>query len=110
MERFPCESSAIKPGIAASLIFGGSGSCPDLPWVSATGPGPNGKTISGVTYKYSSNQVKIVCACHGTHMTPEEFVQHAGGGGEAAENNNTNNNNAGSGSFPGSGAAAAPPS
>ncbi|CAA6671120.1 unnamed protein product [Spirodela intermedia] len=78
--RLPYESSAIKPGIAASLIFGGSGSCPDLPWVSATGAGPSGKTISGVTYKYSSNQVKIVCACHGTHMTPEEFLQHAGSG------------------------------
>ncbi|CAA7408231.1 unnamed protein product [Spirodela intermedia] len=109
MEGFLYESSAIKPGIAASLIFGGSGSCPDLPWVSATGAGPSGKTISGVTYKYSSNQVKIVCACHGTHMTPEEFLQHAGSG-EAADNNNSSNNNAGSGSFPGSSPAAPPPS
>lgn len=69
--------STIKPGIASEVKFGGSGTCPDLPWVSTTDPGPNGKTISGVTYKYSQNEVKIVCACHGLHMSPEEFVRHA---------------------------------
>ncbi|XP_057966930.1 ninja-family protein mc410 isoform X2 [Malania oleifera] len=45
---------------------------------SLEGPGPNGRTISGVTYRFNRNQVKIVCACHGSHMTPEEFIQHAG--------------------------------
>ncbi|XP_044464181.1 ninja-family protein mc410-like [Mangifera indica] len=69
--------SAIKPGIEADLKFGGCGSYPDLPWVSAKGSGPNGRTISGVTYRYSANQNKIVCACHGWHMSPEEFVRHA---------------------------------
>ncbi|WCJ42528.1 Ninja-family protein mc410 [Euphorbia peplus] len=69
--------SAIKPGIASDLKFGGCGSSPNLPWVSATGSGPNGRTISGVTYKFSTNQIKIVCACHGSHMSPEEFVRHA---------------------------------
>lgn len=98
VEGFPREGSAIKPGIAADLKFGGSGSYPDLPWVSTIGPGPNGKTISGVTYKYSANQVKIVCACHGSHMTHEEFVQHASG--DAAETN------AGLAGFPSSSAAA----
>ncbi|CAI9766535.1 unnamed protein product [Fraxinus pennsylvanica] len=68
---------AIRPGIAADLKFGGCGSYPNLPWVSTTGSGPNGKTISGVTYKYSPTQIRIVCACHGSHMSPEEFVQHA---------------------------------
>ncbi|OIV93480.1 hypothetical protein TanjilG_18696 [Lupinus angustifolius] len=67
--------SAIKPGLAADVKFGGGGSCPSLPWVSTTGS--NGKTISGVTYRYSTNQIRIVCACHGSHMTPEEFVRHA---------------------------------
>lgn len=76
-EGFPREGPAIRPGIAPNLRFGGCGSYPDLPWVSATGQGPNGKTISGVTYKYNENQIKIVCACHGTHMSPDEFVQHA---------------------------------
>ncbi|XP_071740731.1 ninja-family protein mc410-like [Rutidosis leptorrhynchoides] len=76
-EAFTPEYPAIKPGIAAELKFGGSGSSPNLPWVSTTGPGPNGKTISGVTYKYTGTQIQIVCACHGSHMSPEEFVQHA---------------------------------
>ncbi|RVW38374.1 Ninja-family protein mc410 [Vitis vinifera] len=67
--------SAIRPGIAADMKFGGSGSHPNLPWVSTTGS--NGKTISGVTYRYSRDQIRIVCACHGSHMSPEEFVQHA---------------------------------
>ncbi|GMH03323.1 hypothetical protein Nepgr_005162 [Nepenthes gracilis] len=74
---FPSDYPAIRPGIAANIKFGGSGSFPDLPWVSTTGPVPYGRTISGVTYKYSSSQIRIVCACHGSHMTPEEFIQHA---------------------------------
>ncbi|XP_042486037.1 ninja-family protein mc410 [Macadamia integrifolia] len=77
VDGFPYEGSAIRPGIDAGVKFGGRGSCPDLPWVSTTGPGPNGRTISGVTYRVSKNQVKIVCACHGSHMSPEEFIQHA---------------------------------
>ncbi|XP_020594397.1 ninja-family protein Os05g0558800-like [Phalaenopsis equestris] len=81
------EAPFIRPGIAPNLRFGGSGSYPDLPWVTTTGPGPNGKTVSGVTYKYNQNQIKIVCACHGTHMSPEEFVQHASSEGPNSENN-----------------------
>ncbi|GMP59766.1 hypothetical protein CsSME_00022916 [Camellia sinensis var. sinensis] len=77
-EGFPYELSAIRPGIAAELKFGGCGSSPNLPWVSANGPGPNGRTISGVTFRFSATQIKIVCACHGSHMSPEEFVRHAG--------------------------------
>ncbi|XP_057468401.1 ninja-family protein mc410-like [Actinidia eriantha] len=77
-EGFPSEFQAIRPGIAADLKFGGCGSYPNLPWVSTKGPGPNGRTISGVTYRLSATQIKIVCACHGSHMSPEEFVQHAG--------------------------------
>eukprot|EP00249_Psilotum_nudum_P021780 c28243_g1_i1 orf=617-3373(+) len=69
----------LRPGIATDLKFGGTGSSPDLPWVSTTGLGPNGKTICGVLYRQCRNQLKIVCACHGRHMSPGEFVQHAGG-------------------------------
>lgn len=76
-EGLPSEYPTIKPGIAAELKFGGSGSYPNLPWVSTTGSGPNGRTISGVTYRFSPTQIKIVCACHGIHMSPEEFVRHA---------------------------------
>lgn len=76
-EGFSLDFSAIKPGIDADVKFGGSGSCPNLPWVSTTGSGPNGRTISGVTYRFSASQIRIVCACHGSHMSPEEFVRHA---------------------------------
>ncbi|KAG2240100.1 hypothetical protein Bca52824_091102 [Brassica carinata] len=61
----------------SDVKFGGSGARPNLPWVSTTGSGPHGRTISGVTYRYNANQIKIVCACHGSHMSPEEFVRHA---------------------------------
>lgn len=70
---------AITPGIGSDLKFEGCRSFPNLPWVSTKGPGPNGRTISGVTYRFSPTQIKIVCACHGSHMSPEEFVQHASG-------------------------------
>ncbi|TVU00547.1 hypothetical protein EJB05_36551 [Eragrostis curvula] len=74
---FPLMGSAIRPGIAPNVKFGGCGSYPDLPWVSTTGAGPHGRTISGVTYKFGRNEVKVVCSCHGTHMSPEEFMRHA---------------------------------
>ncbi|CAH8322389.1 unnamed protein product [Eruca vesicaria subsp. sativa] len=74
---FSFDFSAIKPGMAADVKFGGSGARPNLPWVSTTGSGPHGRTISGVTYRYNANEIKIVCACHGSHMSPEEFVRHA---------------------------------
>ncbi|KAG8086387.1 hypothetical protein GUJ93_ZPchr0010g10769 [Zizania palustris] len=82
-------SSAIRPGIAPNVKFGGSGSYPDLPWVSTTGTGPNGRTISGVTYKFGRSDVKIVCACHGTHMTPDEFIRHATSADAPGQENNT---------------------
>lgn len=79
------EGTMIRPGIASDVKFGGCGSYPDLPWVSTTGP--NGRTVSGVTYKYNQNEIRIVCACHGIHMTPEKFVQHASADTPNPENN-----------------------
>ncbi|CAI8594719.1 unnamed protein product [Vicia faba] len=67
--------SNIKPGLAADVKFGGCGAYPNLPWVSTTNS--NGRTISGVTYRYNTDKIRIVCACHGSHMTPEDFVRHA---------------------------------
>ncbi|XVF88595.1 hypothetical protein PTKIN_Ptkin19aG0063500 [Pterospermum kingtungense] len=87
-EGLSLDFSAIKPGIAADLKFGGSGSSPNLPWVSTTGSGPHGRTISGVTYRFSANQIKIVCACHGTHMSPEDFIRHASEECANPDNNN----------------------
>ncbi|KAG8636228.1 ninja-family protein mc410 [Manihot esculenta] len=93
-EGFSIDFSAIKPGVASDIKFGGCGSYPNLPWVTTTGSGPNGRTISGVTYRYSANQIRIVCACHGSHMFPEEFVRHA------SEENVNPDNGSGLASFP----------
>lgn len=52
----------------------------DMPCVSTTGEGPNGKKIDGFLYRYMKGQeVRIVCVCHGSFLTPAEFVKHAGG-------------------------------
>ncbi|KAL6534917.1 hypothetical protein OROGR_013592 [Orobanche gracilis] len=96
-ESNPCEFPTIRAGIAVGLKIGGCGSYPNLPWVSTTGQGPNGRTISGVTYKYSPTQLRIVCACHGSHMSPDEFVQHA-----AAEEKNTRDAGTGLALYPSS--------
>lgn len=50
---------------------------PRMPCVSTTGP--NGKTITGFLYRYTKTEVSIICVCHGSSFSPEEFVKHAGG-------------------------------
>ncbi|KAL9293216.1 Ninja-family protein AFP3 [Arabidopsis thaliana] len=53
----------------------------DMPCVSTTGDGPNGKKIDGFLYRYrKGEEVRIVCVCHGSFLSPAEFVKHAGGG------------------------------
>uniref|UniRef100_A0A7I4FAZ7 Uncharacterized protein n=3 Tax=Physcomitrium patens TaxID=3218 RepID=A0A7I4FAZ7_PHYPA len=47
------EASSLRPGIAAGQQFGGTGSPPDLPWVTCNG------TISGVLYRVEKGQVRI---------------------------------------------------
>ncbi|KAB2636595.1 ninja-family protein [Pyrus ussuriensis x Pyrus communis] len=54
-------------------------SLPQMPYVSTTGTGPNGKTVHGLLYRYTESEITIVCVCHGTTFSPAEFVQHAGG-------------------------------
>jgi len=58
----------------------------DMPMVSykaAEGPSASGggRKIDGFLYKYrKGEEVRIVCVCHGSFLTPAEFVKHAGGG------------------------------
>ncbi|XP_012084829.1 ninja-family protein AFP3 [Jatropha curcas] len=53
----------------------------DMPCVSTKGEGPNGKRIEGFLYRYrKGEEVRIVCVCHGSFLSPAEFVKHAGGG------------------------------
>ncbi|KAF5457646.1 hypothetical protein F2P56_021734 [Juglans regia] len=52
-----------------------------MPSVSTKGDGPNGKRIEGFLYGYKKGEeVRIVCVCHGSFLSPAEFVKHAGGG------------------------------
>lgn len=53
----------------------------EMPLVSTKGDGLNGQRIEGFLYKYGrGEEVRIVCVCHGSFLTPAEFVKHAGGG------------------------------
>ena len=53
----------------------------EMPCVSTRGDSLNGKRIEGFLYKYrKGEEVRIVCVCHGSFLTPAEFVRHAGGG------------------------------
>ncbi|PSR95766.1 Ninja-family protein like [Actinidia chinensis var. chinensis] len=53
-----------------------------MPSVTTTGNGPNGRRIEGFLYRYRNRtrQVCIVCICHGSFLSPAEFIRHAGGG------------------------------
>ncbi|KAK9052196.1 hypothetical protein SSX86_028824 [Deinandra increscens subsp. villosa] len=52
----------------------------DMPCVFTKGDGPNGRVVEGILYKYGKGeQVKIMCVCHGSFLSPAEFVKHAGG-------------------------------
>ncbi|GJN30705.1 hypothetical protein PR202_gb19035 [Eleusine coracana subsp. coracana] len=52
----------------------------EMPSVSTKGL-PNGNKVEGFLYKYrKGEEVRIVCVCHGSFLTPAEFVKHAGGG------------------------------
>ncbi|WOL14462.1 ninja-family protein AFP3-like [Canna indica] len=53
----------------------------EMPCVFTRGDGPNGRRIEGFLYRYKKREeVRIVCVCHGSFLTPAEFVKHAGGG------------------------------
>ncbi|KAK4763910.1 hypothetical protein SAY87_013348 [Trapa incisa] len=52
----------------------------DMPCVFTKGCGPNGRRIEGILYKYGKGEeVRIMCVCHGSFLSPAEFVKHAGG-------------------------------
>lgn len=52
----------------------------DMPCVFTQGDSPSGRRIEGILYKYGKGEeVKIMCVCHGSFLSPAEFVKHAGG-------------------------------
>lgn len=59
----------------------GTNAMEDMPCVFTKGDGPNGRRIEGILYKYGKGEeVRIMCVCHGSFLSPAEFVKHAGGG------------------------------
>ncbi|CAH8259000.1 unnamed protein product [Arabidopsis lyrata] len=53
----------------------------DMPCVSTRDVGADGKRVEGFLYWYGGKkeEVKIVCVCHGSFLSPAEFVRHGGG-------------------------------
>ncbi|CAH2044924.1 unnamed protein product [Thlaspi arvense] len=75
LETSPSSAQSLPENPAARNII------EDMPCVSTTGDGPNGKKIDGFLYRYrKGEEVRIVCVCHGSFLSPAEFVKHAGGG------------------------------
>ncbi|CAL5338592.1 unnamed protein product [Camellia sinensis] len=70
------ESSSKRP----EAVEKRGGSMEDMPCVFTQGHGPNGRRIEGILYKYGKGEdVRIMCICHGSFLSPAEFVKHAGG-------------------------------
>ncbi|OIT05615.1 PREDICTED: ninja-family protein AFP1-like [Nicotiana attenuata] len=58
----------------------GANALGDMPCVFTKGDGPNGRRIDGILYKYGKGEeIRIMCVCHGSFLSPAEFVKHAGG-------------------------------
>ncbi|WCJ25581.1 Ninja-family protein AFP3 [Euphorbia peplus] len=78
----PMENSkSVKPPVNNGAKETAKNMLEDMPCVSTKGDGLNGRRIEGFLYRYKKGEeVKIVCVCHGSFLTPAEFVKHAGGG------------------------------
>ncbi|XP_020572934.1 ninja-family protein AFP3-like [Phalaenopsis equestris] len=81
----PAASSSVVLRNGALLDGGGTSDrtkkmMEGMPSVSTRGDGPNGRRIEGFLYRYGKGEVSIVCVCHGSFLTPAEFVKHGGGG------------------------------
>ncbi|KAK7330283.1 hypothetical protein VNO77_24473 [Canavalia gladiata] len=90
MPLWPFESKLESPGKKLKHAYPYSTSdameiMREMPSVTTTGDGPTGKRIEGVLYKYNKGQVCIICVCHGSFLSPAEFVMHAGGNKEVAD-------------------------
>ncbi|XP_059639489.1 ninja-family protein 6-like [Cornus florida] len=67
----PCSKGMGHDGVEAIMK--------QMPGVTTTGDGPNGRTIQGFLYRCAKEKVNIVCNCHAQCHSPAEFVKHAGG-------------------------------
>ncbi|WCJ38534.1 Ninja-family protein 2 [Euphorbia peplus] len=46
--------------------------------VMSRGDDPNAIRIHWFLYKYTKDDVKMVCSCHGFFLTPTQFLKHVG--------------------------------
>ncbi|KAF8399602.1 hypothetical protein HHK36_015471 [Tetracentron sinense] len=76
------ENPSKKPKVVEDGVMEmGKNMMEEMPCVSTRGDGPNGRRVEGFLYKYrKGEEVRIVCVCHGSFLSPAEFVKHAGGG------------------------------
>ncbi|KAF8365170.1 hypothetical protein HHK36_032821 [Tetracentron sinense] len=76
------ENSSKKHKVVDKRVKGeGRNVVVEMPSVSTRGDGPNGRRIKGFLYNYrKGEEVCIVCVCHGSVLSPVDFVKHAGGG------------------------------
>ncbi|KAH9602635.1 hypothetical protein KSS87_005120 [Heliosperma pusillum] len=77
------ESSSKQPMMVSEnkkQEAGSSSGIEDMPCVFTIGDGPNGRKVEGILYRYGKGEhVRIMCVCHGTFLSPKDFVKHAGG-------------------------------
>lgn len=71
-------SATLRPCKSDTKDKTGSQSIASLPRVITRGSGPHAKTIHGVMYITKEKQARLICICHGKHMSPLEFVRHSG--------------------------------
>ncbi|GAV64393.1 DUF1675 domain-containing protein [Cephalotus follicularis] len=72
----PSKKAKVSNGI---MQWNGMDLIKQMPCVTTTGDGPDGCRVEGFLYRYMKGQVSIVCVCHGSFLSPAEFVKHAGG-------------------------------
>ncbi|KAK4751320.1 hypothetical protein SAY87_004802 [Trapa incisa] len=75
----PANGLGLPPRVAGGKV--GKNVPEEMPFVFTKGSGPDGKRVEGFLYRYhKGEEVRIVCVCHGSFLSPAEFVRHAGGG------------------------------
>ncbi|KAF3534366.1 hypothetical protein DY000_02043706 [Brassica cretica] len=68
-----------KPRSNGNKVNGSMLPFAQMPCVTSTGNGPEGKTVKGFLHRYTKSEISIICVCHGTSFSPAEFIIHAGG-------------------------------
>ncbi|CAN1152888.1 Ninja-family protein AFP2 [Linum perenne] len=80
IQENPARALPSSAGDKRGKGVGGTSAVEDMPCVFTIGDGPKGRRVEGILYKYAKGEeVRIMCVCHGSFLSPAEFVKHAGG-------------------------------